>query len=145
MPSVVNGVVKGTHEERHANLASWCTRCTSPPGPLSPRKARGEGEMTLVHHGKLPSPRREASGRGAGGEVRFPGPKRWHKGCFGGPCRSDSGRRVAKHLARCGGTQTMSKAIPKIQKFMTTVPICINRTDTVATAHKTMREHDIRH
>ncbi|HMY18710.1 MAG TPA: CBS domain-containing protein [Polyangium sp.] len=39
----------------------------------------------------------------------------------------------------------MSKAIPKIQKFMTTVPICINRTDTVASAHKVMREHDIRH
>ncbi len=39
----------------------------------------------------------------------------------------------------------MSKAIPKIQKFMTTVPICINRTDTVAAAHKVMREHDIRH
>ncbi len=39
----------------------------------------------------------------------------------------------------------MSKAIPKIQKFMTTVPICINRTDTVAAAHKVMRDHDIRH
>lgn len=39
----------------------------------------------------------------------------------------------------------MSKAIPKIQKFMTTVPICINRTDSVASAHKVMREHDIRH
>lgn len=39
----------------------------------------------------------------------------------------------------------MSKAIPKIQKYMTTVPICINRTDTVASAHKVMREHDIRH
>jgi acetoin utilization protein AcuB len=40
---------------------------------------------------------------------------------------------------------TMSKSIPKIQKFMTTVPICINRTDTVAVAHKVMRDHDIRH
>lgn len=39
----------------------------------------------------------------------------------------------------------MSKAIPKIQKFMTTVPHCINRTDTVAAAHKMMRDHDIRH
>jgi len=39
----------------------------------------------------------------------------------------------------------MSKSIPKIQKFMTTVPHCINRTDTVAAAHKMMREHDIRH
>ncbi|HRI70170.1 MAG TPA: CBS domain-containing protein [Polyangium sp.] len=39
----------------------------------------------------------------------------------------------------------MSKAMPKIQKYMTTVPICINRTDTVAAAHKVMREHDIRH
>jgi acetoin utilization protein AcuB len=39
----------------------------------------------------------------------------------------------------------MSKAIPKIQKFMTTVPLCINRTDTVAAAHKMMRDHDIRH
>ena len=39
----------------------------------------------------------------------------------------------------------MSKAIPKIQKFMTTVPVCINRTDTVAAAHKVMRENDIRH
>lgn len=39
----------------------------------------------------------------------------------------------------------MSKAIPKIQKFMTTVPHCINRTDTVASAHKMMRDHDIRH
>jgi len=39
----------------------------------------------------------------------------------------------------------MSKAIPKIQKFMTTVPICVNRTDTVAAAHKIMRERDIRH
>jgi acetoin utilization protein AcuB len=39
----------------------------------------------------------------------------------------------------------MSKSIPKIQKFMTTVPLCINRTDTVAAAHKMMRDHDIRH
>ena len=39
----------------------------------------------------------------------------------------------------------MPKVIPKIQKFMTTVPICANRTDTVAAAHKVMREHSIRH
>lgn len=39
----------------------------------------------------------------------------------------------------------MSKAIPKIQKYMTTVPICIGRTDTIAEAHKVMRAHDIRH
>lgn len=39
----------------------------------------------------------------------------------------------------------MSKAIPKIQKFMTTVPITVGRSETVASAHKIMREHDIRH
>ncbi len=39
----------------------------------------------------------------------------------------------------------MSKAIPKIQKFMTTTPLTVGRSETVAAAHKMMREHDIRH
>jgi len=39
----------------------------------------------------------------------------------------------------------MSKAIPKIQKYMTTTPISIDRKETVAKAHKVMRDHDIRH
>lgn len=39
----------------------------------------------------------------------------------------------------------MSKAIPKIQKYMTTTPISIDRKDSVAKAHKVMRDNDIRH
>lgn len=40
---------------------------------------------------------------------------------------------------------SMSKAIPKIQKYMTTSPITIERKESVAAAHKVMRENDIRH
>ncbi len=39
----------------------------------------------------------------------------------------------------------MSKAIPKIQKYMTTSPISIDRKSSVAAAHKVMRDNDIRH
>jgi acetoin utilization protein AcuB len=39
----------------------------------------------------------------------------------------------------------MSKAIPKIQKYMTTTPIAIDRKESLKAAHKVMREHDIRH
>lgn len=39
----------------------------------------------------------------------------------------------------------MSKAIPKIQKYMTTAPISIDRKETIASAHKVMRDNDIRH
>lgn len=39
----------------------------------------------------------------------------------------------------------MSKAIPKIQKYMTTTPISIDRKESVAKAHKVMRDNDIRH
>jgi len=39
----------------------------------------------------------------------------------------------------------MSKSIPKIQKYMTTAPISIDRKETVANAHKVMRDNDIRH
>jgi acetoin utilization protein AcuB len=39
----------------------------------------------------------------------------------------------------------MSKTIPKIQKYMTTAPISIDRQETIASAHRRMREHDIRH
>ena len=39
----------------------------------------------------------------------------------------------------------MSKAIPTIQKYMTTTPISVDRTETVAGAHRRMRERNIRH
>ena len=39
----------------------------------------------------------------------------------------------------------MSKAIPKIQKYMTTTPISIDRKETVAGAHRVMRDNEIRH
>jgi acetoin utilization protein AcuB len=39
----------------------------------------------------------------------------------------------------------MSKAIPKVQKYMTTTPIAVDRKETVASAHRRMREHGIRH
>jgi acetoin utilization protein AcuB len=39
----------------------------------------------------------------------------------------------------------MSKAIPTIQKFMTTSPHSIGREQTLARAHAVMREHTIRH
>jgi acetoin utilization protein AcuB len=37
------------------------------------------------------------------------------------------------------------KAIPKIQKYMTTTPYAINAESTVEEAAKLMREHEIRH
>ena len=44
------------------------------PWPPLPRVKRGgEGEKSLVPYSKLPSPRREALGRGVGGEVRIAG------------------------------------------------------------------------
>ncbi len=39
----------------------------------------------------------------------------------------------------------MSKAIPTIQNYMTTTPISVDRTETIASAHQRMREHSIRH
>jgi acetoin utilization protein AcuB len=39
----------------------------------------------------------------------------------------------------------MSKAIPHIQKFMTTSPHSIGKDQTLARAHAVMREHSIRH
>lgn len=39
----------------------------------------------------------------------------------------------------------MSKPIPTVQKFMTTQPHSIGRDQTMATAHKMMREHRFRH
>lgn len=39
----------------------------------------------------------------------------------------------------------MTKAIPKIQKYMTTTPIAIDRKETLKAAHKIMRDHDFRH
>ncbi len=39
----------------------------------------------------------------------------------------------------------MTKAIPTIQKFMTMQPRSIGRDQTMAAAHKMMREHSIRH
>ena len=39
----------------------------------------------------------------------------------------------------------MSKAIPQIQKFMTTSPHSIGREQTLARAHAVMRQHAIRH
>jgi len=39
----------------------------------------------------------------------------------------------------------MSKPIPTIQKYMTTSPHSIGQAQTLATAHKFMREYEIRH
>jgi len=39
----------------------------------------------------------------------------------------------------------MWKAIPRIQKYMTPTPISVDRTETIASAHRRMREHDVRH
>ena len=39
----------------------------------------------------------------------------------------------------------MTKPIPKIQKYMTTSPHSIGREQTLAHAHKVMRQHSIRH
>lgn len=39
----------------------------------------------------------------------------------------------------------MSKPIPKVQKYMTTTPMTIGKDQTLAAAHKLMREHSIRH
>lgn len=39
----------------------------------------------------------------------------------------------------------MSKAIPQIQKYMTTSPHSIGREQTLARAHAVMRQHAIRH
>ena len=39
----------------------------------------------------------------------------------------------------------MTKAIPTLQKYMTTSPHAIGQEQTLATAHKVMREHLIRH
>lgn len=39
----------------------------------------------------------------------------------------------------------MSKAIPTIQKYMTTTPHTINKDQPLSYAHKVMREHKIRH
>ena len=39
----------------------------------------------------------------------------------------------------------MAKPIPTIRKFMTTSPHSIGRDQTLATAHKMMREHSFRH
>lgn len=39
----------------------------------------------------------------------------------------------------------MSKAIPSVQKFMTTVPYSIGPDQKLSLAHKMMREHSIRH
>lgn len=39
----------------------------------------------------------------------------------------------------------MSKAIPKLQKYMTTTPVTIGKGQTLAAAYKIMKEHRIRH
>lgn len=39
----------------------------------------------------------------------------------------------------------MSKAIPKVQRYMTTSPHTIGKEQTLAAAHKIMREYQIRH
>lgn len=39
----------------------------------------------------------------------------------------------------------MSKAIPTVSKFMTTTPLTVERTTTLAKAANLMREHSIRH
>lgn len=39
----------------------------------------------------------------------------------------------------------MTKAIPKISKYMTTSPITIGKDQTLAFAHKMLREHRFRH
>lgn len=39
----------------------------------------------------------------------------------------------------------MSKGIPPIQKYMTTVPVTIEREQTLAEAQSVFREHNIRH
>ena len=39
----------------------------------------------------------------------------------------------------------MTKSIPTIQKWMSTSPFTIERTETLASAHKLMRREGIRH
>lgn len=39
----------------------------------------------------------------------------------------------------------MTKAIPRIARYMSTTPHTIGREQTLATAHKLMREHRVRH